>query len=314
MISTTYREDALAFVSSVAAQKAHRKDRLNQCKQDVMTMLNRFRKKQMDMRKSIIHDANEFRQSLAAGETQRRHSFQMFSGELAKEGQKRMKATTHRAEQVRHLRERFQHELGSLRSELQNKAHQLHTKLQHGEKERMAEFKRFAETLAAEKKERLDKTNQMKAQLRELLSLCRAKQRHIKNSLGEQFSFARAARHEIQMAWMAAHMGEMPVAHMPSFIQPAHAASQSTSEMSTQPMASFESESLPDVAPKSTKRRPTLHDKVKATLAGSSDGFRFSEILRSLGDIGKPELRDALAELMAQQEVLKDENDRYHLV
>ncbi len=308
MISTTYKDDALAFINSVATQKINRMNDLNQCKQAVMTMLNGFRKKQMDMHKSIMHDANQLHQSLATGEAQRQHSFEMFCNELTKEGQKRTKATKHRVEQVGHLRECFQRELGVLKSEIQNKAHELHTKLQHGEKARMGEFKRFEQTLAAEKKERIGNDKQMKAQVREFLTHCRTKQQHIKNGLGQQFSFARTARQEIQRSWAAvANIGGMQVAHIPNFIQPTHATAQHTFEMSTD-----ESGSLP--AHKSTNRKPTLYEKVKATLAGSSDGFRFSEILRSLGDIGKPELRDALTELMTEREILKDDHDRYHLV
>ncbi len=299
MIST--KEEGLAFVRSVAAGKARRTRDLIELKRDVEHMMRRFSQRQIEMSKSIRRDAENLHQTLAKGEAQRQKSFAMFASELAAETQERMKATRGRIQEVEHLRMCFQKELAELKAELQMSAHQLRDRLEQGESRRLAEFKRFEERLAAEKKERTGQTRQLRGEAKAMLDAFRAKQHDIKDNLNVMFSSAAAARKEIQRAWSAMAAGFMPEMAVST---PAGSRQSPTERPPAQP--------APPPAP--AKKPQTLPAKIKAILATGDEGFRFSDIHREIEGVTKSELRELLQELQSKHEISRDENNRYHLV
>ena len=296
MNCTTYREDTLRFLKSVAEKKAERTHKTVDLKKTVGSTMHYFNMKEMALKHELMKEAHDLHEALHKGNAHRLAQFHMFSKELDKEGSQRCKNRMHMAENVNFMLTEFNHQQHDLHNQIENSGKALHAKMKEQEQQRMNAFKTFEHMLAQAKKERQLKTTNAIIDTQRFLNKCQKKQTDMKAQMNEQFQATQKARCEIQMMWAEISKGKMPFSGSAKHAAPA-------SDQAECSGSHQEPEPIDD-----------LKMKVKAVISGFHEGCKFSELHRALGDISKNSAREAINELLSAQEIRKDENDRFHLI
>lgn len=350
MFNSANSEHTMDFIKTLAAEKAERSRSLCAARAEVATTLHEFHKNQTDMLHSMMAQFNENQKLRAKAETMRRQSCRQFEQELDKENSARIAAGMERARQVKGMRSDFQSDFAATRKDLAACANTLHTSLRDGEKQRMSSFNLFHNMLEQKKKERSSNIKMMAKQTGIFMDKCRAGRERMGEDLRGQFAAAAKARQEIMTAWTSLHSGRMPGATMKHATMPAQKGMSQADQGKTDhsspgysktnpsktdrsaadhgampghpmPHGTMPEQSMPeaeapqpDMSHTGTERLSKMKLKLKATISSFPKGCRFSEIQRSLGNADKDQIKKALMDLLASQELRKDDQDRYHLI
>ena len=311
MNCTTYREDTLNFLKSVAAKKIERMQMTEVLHDGVKTCLNDFHAKQLKVKHDQMKESADLREELQQANSYRLAKSRTFFKQLNKEGQERQKDRMQMSINVENMLASFDEHQQKLKIELEHLAKSLHTKLKHEEKTRLSEFKVFEKLLSHERDERIAQTNNLIMKTQRYLNECRQHQNHTATEIQDQFAQTEKARHEIQMAWAALASG-----HVSDLVTSKGTAVHKV-PMSEPRNHKAEHDHQPEQEETDSNAQQTMDDlkmKMKAVISGFHEGCKFAELHRALGEISKSAARDALNQLLAAKEIRKDHNEKFHLI
>ncbi|HEY9682965.1 MAG TPA: hypothetical protein V6C86_15420 [Oculatellaceae cyanobacterium] len=309
--STSYKEETMQFLKSVADHKAQRMRMTSDLRKETSSKLHYFHMKQAALKKQLMREATENHEALMQANNKRMAEYHAFSSLLAKEGHLRAEQRRQEHADTCRMLSEFGRKQHDLKEELNKEAKQLHQTMKKLEDDRLHEFKTFQNMLAEEKRERQLKTTNHLMQTQAFLNECHKHQSDMARSMQKRFHETQKARGEILAFWSDIHNGHVAESHESTM--GAKKGDKENKHAQSQSQAS----ATPALSSQSSEGKESMNDllmKVKAIISGFHEGCRFSELHRGLDDTSKATAREAIAMLLAANEIRKDEHERFHII